>query len=105
MCDAKDCQRNPYRFYSPELEFKSERDELRRAEIENRLTSLTPREREVQDILIAGKAYKMFVYLLGASTRAIENHRARIMDKNAGEFAARAGAHGTRHHRSAPPAA
>jgi diguanylate cyclase (GGDEF)-like protein len=81
MCDAKDHQRNSYRFYSAELEFKTQRDELRREQIETRLASLTPREREVLDILIAGKANKMIAYLLGASTRTIENHRARIMDK------------------------
>jgi diguanylate cyclase (GGDEF)-like protein len=81
MCDAKDHERNTYRFYSAELDFKTQRDELRRAEIEKKLARLTPREREVLDILIAGKANKMIAYLLGASTRTIENHRASIMDK------------------------
>ena len=81
MCDAKDHARNTYRFYSPELEFKTQRDDLRRAEIEKNLARLTPREREVMDILISGKANKMIAYLLGASTRTIENHRASIMNK------------------------
>jgi diguanylate cyclase (GGDEF)-like protein len=81
MCDAKDHERNTYRFYSPELDFKTQRDALRRAEIETKLARLTPREREVLNILISGKANKMIAYLLGASTRTIENHRAHIMDK------------------------
>jgi diguanylate cyclase (GGDEF)-like protein len=81
MCDAKDHARNIYRFYSPELEFKSERDGQRRAGIEKNLARLTPREREVMEILIAGKVNKMIAYLLGTSTRTIENHRASIMTK------------------------
>ena len=81
MCDAKDHARNSYRFYTPELEFKTQRDKLRRAEIDKSLTRLTPREREVLDALLAGKANKMIGYLLGASTRTIENHRASIMTK------------------------
>jgi DNA-binding NarL/FixJ family response regulator len=81
MCDAKQHQRNSYRFFSPELEFKTRRDELRRTEIKGRLIRLTPREREVLDVLVAGKANKMIAYLLGTSIRTIENHRAHIMEK------------------------
>jgi diguanylate cyclase (GGDEF)-like protein len=81
MCDAKENERNSYCFYSPALDSKTQRVELRRAEIDNRLAHLTPREREVLDILIEGKANKMIAYLLGGSTRTIENHRASIMAK------------------------
>ncbi len=42
---------------------------------------MTPREREVLDLLVAGKANKMIAYLLGISPRTIEHHRAIIMDK------------------------
>jgi diguanylate cyclase (GGDEF)-like protein/PAS domain S-box-containing protein len=81
MYYAKDCGRNNYQFYSPELDARSHRDELRRAEIEQRLKLLTPREREVLHLLVTGKANKIIAHLLGTSPRTIENHRARIMDK------------------------
>ncbi len=81
MYYAKERGRNNYQFYSPELDARTRRDELRRAEIEHRLARLTPREREVLDMVVAGKANKMVAYLLGISTRTIDNHRANIMDK------------------------
>ena len=78
---AKERGRNNYQFYSPELDAHTRRDELRRAETERRLASLTPREREVLDLLISGKASKMIAYLLGTSSRTIDIHRARVMEK------------------------
>jgi len=35
----------------------------------------------VLDLLVAGKASKMIAYLLGNSTRTIDIHRARVMEK------------------------
>jgi diguanylate cyclase (GGDEF)-like protein len=104
MCDAKDHQRDSYRFYSPELDFKTQRDEVRRSEIEARLATLTPREREVLDVLIAGKANKMIAYLLGTSTRTIEHHRAHIMAKMQASSIAEL-VRMLLDHRGAPPAA
>ncbi|MFZ3042282.1 MAG: diguanylate cyclase [Thiobacillus sp.] len=78
---AKRHGRNTYRLYTPELDTQSRRDALGRAGIEQRLASLTPREREVLDMLVSGKANKMIAYLLGASPRTIEQHRARVMGK------------------------
>lgn len=78
---AKACGGNNYRPYRPEIESLSKRDELRQSQTRQKLASLTAREREVMDMLIAGKANKMIAYLLGTSTRTIENHRAKIMDK------------------------
>ena len=81
MYYAKEHGRNNYQFYSPGLDARTSRDERRRTEVEQKLARLTPREHEVLDMLVAGKANKMVAYLLGTSTRTIENHRARIMDK------------------------
>jgi diguanylate cyclase (GGDEF)-like protein len=81
MCYAKEHSPNTCQLYSPELAFRSRHEELRRAHIEEKMASLTPREREVLGILVEGKANKLIAYLLGASTRTIENHRAKIMAK------------------------
>jgi diguanylate cyclase (GGDEF)-like protein len=81
MCYAKEHAPNTCQLYSPELDFRSRHDQQRRAHIERKLASLTPREREVLGILVEGKANKLIAYLLGASTRTIENHRAKIMAK------------------------
>ena len=78
---AKQHGRNTYQFYSFEIETRERSEEQRRAEIGSRLQSLTPREREVLDLLIAGKASKMIAYMLGISARTIDIHRARVMEK------------------------
>jgi len=81
MCYAKEHSANTCQLYSPELGLRSRHDEQRCAHIDRKLASLTPREREVLGILVEGKANKLIAYLLGASTRTIENHRASIMAK------------------------
>lgn len=45
------------------------------------LATLTPREREVLDLLIAGLPNKTIANKLGASPRTIEVHRARVLEK------------------------
>jgi FixJ family two-component response regulator len=81
MSYAKQHGRNNYQFYSAELETQERSAVQRRVEVGQRLQSLTPREREVLDLLVAGKASKMIAYLLGISARTIDIHRARVMDK------------------------
>jgi diguanylate cyclase (GGDEF)-like protein len=78
---AKERHRGTCQFYSPDLALHGERDKLRQSAARQRLDDLTPREREVLDILVAGNANKMIAYMLGTSIRTIENHRAKIMNK------------------------
>lgn len=51
------------------------------AEIAGRLTSLSGREREVLDGLVAGHANKVIAFDLGISPRTVEIYRANVMTK------------------------
>jgi two-component system response regulator FixJ len=51
------------------------------AEAAARLATLTPREREVFDLLVTGLPNKAIANTLGASPRTIEVHRARVFEK------------------------
>lgn len=53
----------------------------KRERIEARLALLTPRETEVMKGIVEGKLNKVIAADLGLSTRTVEIHRARIMDK------------------------
>lgn len=52
-----------------------------RRKILSRIDSLTPREREVMDMVVNGKANKVIAIDLGLSQRTVEIHRARVMRK------------------------
>ena len=49
--------------------------------IEERLASLTPREREVMELIVEGRPNKVIAGDLDVSQRTVEIHRARVMEK------------------------
>jgi len=58
------------------------REELKEhSRIRARIATLTPREKEVLDLLTLGKANKMMAQDLGLSQRTVEIHRAHVMEK------------------------
>jgi two-component system response regulator FixJ len=50
-------------------------------ETKRRMEQLTDREREVMDLIVAGKANKVIAYELSISPRTVEIHRSRVMEK------------------------
>ncbi|MDH5786421.1 MAG: response regulator transcription factor [Chromatiales bacterium] len=47
----------------------------------DRLATLTPREREVMELVVEGAANKVISSTLGVSLKTVEAHRARVMEK------------------------
>lgn len=57
------------------------RSAAERALIQSHLESLTPREREVMELVVAGRTNKEIARIVGASHRTIEIHRCHLMEK------------------------
>lgn len=58
------------------------RDERRRiAEMRARMAALTPRERQVFDLVVRGRLNKQIAHELGATERTIKAHRHQVMEK------------------------
>lgn len=53
----------------------------REAELAERMARLTPREKEVMELVVSGKANKVIAIELTISERTVELHRGRIMKK------------------------
>ena len=51
------------------------------SELRGHLASLTPREREVMTLVVAGMLNKQIAFELGASEKTIKAHRGRVMSK------------------------
>lgn len=54
-------------------------------ELQSKIDSLSPREREVLEQLVIGRPNKIIAYELGISPRTTEIHRARVMEKMGAE--------------------
>jgi FixJ family two-component response regulator len=66
---------------SLQFDAQRRREQARRSDILERLERLTPREREIMEYVVQGKLNKVIAAELGISTRTVEIHRARIMEK------------------------
>ncbi len=56
-------------------------DRVQRSEIARRLAELTPREHEVMAMVTDGRSNREIAASLGVSTKTVEAHRSRVMDK------------------------
>jgi two-component system response regulator FixJ len=60
---------------------EADQQESQQAELRTRLASLSAREKQVLDGLVAGQANKVIAYDLGLSPRTVEVYRANVMTK------------------------
>jgi len=67
------------RAFAHQLAARSQRDKL--DAVRATIATLTPREREVFDLVIRGKTNKQVGNVLGATERTIKAHRHRVMEK------------------------
>ena len=56
-------------------------EEMIQAARQARLSSLTPKERQIAELVVAGKSSPKIAEDLEISVRTVENHRARLMEK------------------------
>ena len=56
-------------------------ERLEQSEARRRVERLTPREREVLDLVVAGKMNKQIAATLGAAEQTVKQHRGRVMRK------------------------
>ena len=64
-----------------EIDVQSRLEQCEQADIETKLSLLTPREQQILDLLVTGKSSKMIAYELGISQKTVSFHRAHILEK------------------------
>ncbi len=64
-----------------ERDYRQRGKESERSKVEERIARLTPREREVMDLVIDGKPNKVIAAELELSPKTVEVHRSRVMAK------------------------
>lgn len=64
-----------------ELDLRTRASLARRAEAERRLSLLSRRERQVMELVVAGRSNKAIASSLGLSPKTVEVHRAQVMKK------------------------
>jgi FixJ family two-component response regulator len=63
------------------LDARNRCERLELGDLERRLDTLTPREREVFERVVAGRLNKQIAYELGVSEKTVKVHRGRVMEK------------------------
>lgn len=81
MCAAKLKECGTYSVYVPELQVIAQGDRRRHERTVERIATVTSRELEVMEMLVKGGSNKSIAKLLGTSSRTVETHRARVMEK------------------------
>lgn len=64
-----------------DVDLKQRSKQQQREKIENRVVRLTPRERQVMKLVVVGKLNKVIASELNISSKTVELHRAKIMEK------------------------
>lgn len=64
-----------------ERDRENRRDQTRAAAVQERMTQLTDREREIMRFLASGQSTKQIAQQLSISSKTVDNHRARILEK------------------------
>ena len=74
----------PFRKQWPAIE-RFVKNAGKQTEIRERFDSLTPREKEVLNLVVAGLLNKQIAYELGTSELTVKTHRAHVMEKTQAE--------------------
>lgn len=68
-----------------QVALKRDREARRRAVLQRdvtvRMATLTPREKQIMELFVSGKPAKTIAYDLGLSTKTVETHRTKLLEK------------------------